>query len=489
MGRTSISGDRRPLPRGRKLGCRWAVLPLLAAGTALGAQTLSPAVFFQLAQQSRTAFTVQGDGARAVGTGGAFIAIADDATAVSYNPAGLAQLLRPEGSLVVQGVSRDLSFTGATGTGGPSPTSFEDTQNLDKHSRPTFASFAIPWKRDGLNTVLLFSYQRLFDFAFDSSLNYLATTSGGSTTQAISQAVQQTGGIDLYSVGLGAELTQRILLGVSLNSWQGRWNFSSVSRRQTSGISETFDSNLSQDSALRGFNFNLGLIWRSEWVNLGAVYRSPFTATYTFTDHYDSISTSTGLPASQDSPSTATEVKWPSTLGWGIGLHLHPRLQGTADWSETDWSSTRYSTSGTTYDGLNWFDYLKNSNTRETRDFHTGVEWIAWQGDRLILPLRAGYFREPQPIVDPITLEQRILTGWTLGVGVKFKDLVFDMAFKNARDQRRASRYNTDSPIGGVAAIAVGTETLAEKRYYASMIYQFKTDLFQRALSWVFVGS
>ncbi|MBW1856357.1 MAG: hypothetical protein JRJ00_17135, partial [Deltaproteobacteria bacterium] len=37
-----------------------------------------------------------GSGARAVGMGGAFIAVADDATAASWNPAGLTQLKKPE---------------------------------------------------------------------------------------------------------------------------------------------------------------------------------------------------------------------------------------------------------------------------------------------------------------------------------------------------------------------------------------------------------
>src|SRR3989338_2646899 len=41
-----------------------------------------------------------GSGARAIGMGGAFIAIADDATAASWNPAGLVQLEKPEISAV-----------------------------------------------------------------------------------------------------------------------------------------------------------------------------------------------------------------------------------------------------------------------------------------------------------------------------------------------------------------------------------------------------
>ncbi len=480
------SSPRIPMQRPPR---RVPALLLLLAGLPLAAQSLNPNAFFQLAQQSRTAFTVQGDGARAIGTGGAFIAIADDSTAVSYNPAGLAQLLRPEGSLVFQGLSRDQTFTGATGLVGTSPTTFEDTRNSDHYARPSFASFTIPWKRDGLNTVLLFSYQRLFDFAFDSSLNYLATTAGGATTQAISQQVRQQGGLDLYSMALGAELTQRILLGVSVNSWQGRWNFSSLSRRQTSGVSATFDSNLAQDSAFRGLNYNLGLIWRSDWVNLGAVYRSPFTATYTYTDRYDSVSTTTGLPSTQSSPATSVDVKWPSTLGWGLGLHLHPRLQATADWSQTRWSQARYSGTSSSYDGLNWFDYLQNTNTRDVRDFHAGLEWVAWAGDSVVLPLRVGCFNEPQPVVDAKTLEQRVLRGWTLGLGIKVKDLVLDLAYKDARDHRRASHYNTDTPIGGVASTATGTETLSERRVYTSLIYQFKGDVLHRVLTWVFVGS
>ena len=41
-----------------------------------------------------------GVGARAAGMGGAFIGVADDATAVIWNPGGLTQLYRPEASIV-----------------------------------------------------------------------------------------------------------------------------------------------------------------------------------------------------------------------------------------------------------------------------------------------------------------------------------------------------------------------------------------------------
>jgi hypothetical protein len=58
-----------------------------------------------------------GSGARALGMGGAFIAVADDATAASWNPGGLIQLERPEISIVYEAFHRveDLS----TGDAGP----------------------------------------------------------------------------------------------------------------------------------------------------------------------------------------------------------------------------------------------------------------------------------------------------------------------------------------------------------------------------------
>jgi len=54
-----------------------------------------------------SSFNPVGSGARALGMGGAFIAVADDATAASWNPGGLMQLDKPEGSIVGAGFIRD----------------------------------------------------------------------------------------------------------------------------------------------------------------------------------------------------------------------------------------------------------------------------------------------------------------------------------------------------------------------------------------------
>ena len=61
-------------------------------------------------------------GARSIGLGGAFAAIADDATAAFANPAGLVQILRPEISIELRGTAsrfdREIPYDLANGVSG-----------------------------------------------------------------------------------------------------------------------------------------------------------------------------------------------------------------------------------------------------------------------------------------------------------------------------------------------------------------------------------
>src|SRR6187401_270623 len=90
---------------------------LLMAASSVTGQTPSPPPQItqdQLTLQTR-ANVVQGSGARALGMGGAFLARADDATAASWNPAGLSYLRLPEVSFVYSGGRLDsLEVTSAS---------------------------------------------------------------------------------------------------------------------------------------------------------------------------------------------------------------------------------------------------------------------------------------------------------------------------------------------------------------------------------------
>ena len=88
---------------------------------------------------------VVGSGARALGVGGAFIAIADDGTAASWNPAALIILEEPEAAVMF---------------------SYEDRERFGTASFFDFNYIAVsyPFTLLDRNMIVSFNYQRLFDF-------------------------------------------------------------------------------------------------------------------------------------------------------------------------------------------------------------------------------------------------------------------------------------------------------------------------------------
>ena len=101
--------------------------------------------------------TVLGSGARAPGMGGAFLARADDATAASWNPAGLSYLRRPELSIVGAHSSFDK---------------FDFATNQDDKSDGSrrFISIAYPGPSGRHRAPYRLSFQRAISLDYDRSI-------------------------------------------------------------------------------------------------------------------------------------------------------------------------------------------------------------------------------------------------------------------------------------------------------------------------------
>jgi hypothetical protein len=190
------------------------------------------------------------------------------------------------------------------------------------------------------------------------------------------------------------------------------------------------------------------------------------------------------------------DLAWPDAIGFGLAWKPHDRLTLTADSVRTRWSGAVLRGSFVSQDetgpvvdfsldGANFFDYLKSSKTPDTKDLRGGVEWIAFLGESLVLPLRVGFFREPQPLVDRRTGQQRVLKGFTAGLGLKFKALTLDLAFKEAEAENDVSKLLL---LNGTFLEATGRETLRERRVYLTAILQLKGARARKAMEWLFVG-
>jgi long-subunit fatty acid transport protein len=114
-----------------------------------------------------------GSGARALGLDGAFTALADDATAASWNPAGLLQLERPELSAVYRyGTESDRHVSGDS--------DFRVGENEFSGENLNYFSLVYPFLCRPLerNMVVSLNYQEAYDFGQEFTADVSGRTSG-----------------------------------------------------------------------------------------------------------------------------------------------------------------------------------------------------------------------------------------------------------------------------------------------------------------------
>lgn len=455
-------------------------------------------------QQSSSPFTIEGAGARAMGLGGAFTAVADDATAVSFNPAGLAQLLRPEVSFSLQASRQSLSFGGSRRLDGSPAPEVEDQYQAKRSYEPKLLALTAPFQWGGRNLVLQASMQRILSFK-ESGRRHLLERNPDDDDIPIDHRITdreytQGGQVDLASLALAYEVTQRLLVGAAYNLWRGRWDLDTrstiVERRRYDG--EPFDVELdwrfAQQNDFKGANWTLGLLWRWPSFRLGASWRTTFMADYAW-----SIQTETNEIRHEDNLAAKGRVRWPATAALGAAWKPHAQWQVAFDWNRTPWTQTKIEGTGWWFlEGANLLDPRKENLIRDVVQLHAGIEYLHLTPKGRLLPVRVGWFREPQPLRDTLTGVPRTFTGWTLGTGFKGRNLGLDVAYRFARSRREASRGLDYRDIRLYREIrSTGQETLDTHRVDVSLLVQYgsrpSADAFLKPLSdflrWVFVGN
>ncbi|HAT10180.1 MAG TPA: hypothetical protein DCS97_06230 [Planctomycetes bacterium] len=160
-----------------------------------------------------------GAGARALGMGGAFSAIADDATAVTWNPAGLTQIERPEAAASV----------GWYRTEGENPVS---GRSSSQELQFDHASVLLPFYAFGHQQVLGVAWQRQFDFS--RSVRWTTEYIDPDGVEDRNSERKETEG-SFASLGLSyaIELHPGLSLGVTVNRWDDELTGASQYRTHT----------------------------------------------------------------------------------------------------------------------------------------------------------------------------------------------------------------------------------------------------------------
>jgi hypothetical protein len=422
-----------------------------------------------------------------MGMGGAFIAVADDATAATFNPAGLAQLLKPEFSFVGQGIQRQVSYEQFQTTTRGKQLAVSDSLYGHTHLDPLLLSAMVPIEVGGHNLALQLSAQRAYTMGeMDSRSLQETPLATGASNQPIqlNQSIHQTGQIDVYSLAMAYECSQRILLGLTYNLWRGRWDLDTGSSQNQGGRQASL--RFRQSNSLDGQNFNLGLLWRWPTWSLGLVHQTGFHATYGYSTQIDTVLAVTG---SRSSSVPGVGLHWPDSTGLGLAIRPWDQWLFTGDLQYIPWSEMKFMTSQSSLNGEGFFDPSRSTDGQNATVLRLGVErlWLTRGG--MLVPFRLGFSREPQPLVDPVTGQQRIMYGLSTGSGFKRGRYTLDLAYRYAWAKRQASQFlDLNQLLAGTQTSSVGTERTVEQRVEMTFIVQFERQPLERLLHYLFVG-
>lgn len=371
-----------------------------------------------------------GSGARAIGMGGAFIGIADDATAASWNPAGLIQLELPELSVVGEYFSRGIDFS--------APTHPESEGGIhDAAARLNYFSAAVPFTRLNRNMVVAVNYQRLYDFELHLAYRFVETQPLNapfvSLTTTSDRVYTQDGYLGALGLAWAVQATPRLSFGLTLNVWtEGLgWNNGwkeTYRAHDVDVFTDTFGGTTTvvtnphiedQYSGFEGVNANLGVLWNLlPSLTLGAVVKLPFTADVEHRETRADLGTVRTETAEIDMPlSYGIGVAWRASDAFSVDLDVYRTRW--SDYVFTDGKGVRFNPVTGNFDD--------QSDVEDTTQVRLGMEYLIIRPDsKLIVPLRAGLFYDPEPAEGKV----KDFYGVSVGSGVGYGRFIFDVAYQ-----------------------------------------------------------
>lgn len=392
-----------------------------------------------------------GSGARAAGMADAFVAIADDATAASWNPAGLVQLESPEFSFVGSFNTVVEAFL-SDGSHPEFPSSHND-DSLDVN----FLSFVypLPFLIAGRNATLSLSYQQKFDLSRNFDVNFISSTDifGSTFTDSKNFRFNQDGSLGSITPAFAIEVTHRLSVGLAVNLWRDN-PIAKNEFRQTINTRDEISVNgvlvatidgvsIEEYKNVEGENFVVGVLWNAtEKLNIGLRYNTAFTADTDYTRiRMDSI-------GNVDNAAEKRRLRFPDTWTVGVSYRVNDRLTLAFDTSITDWDDFTVETAaGETFslvDASNVNDPDERTNFKPTKTFRLGAEYVFLPKEpEDTLPrlwsLRGGLFYDEEPASGRPSGDRSIegdgkpdsFFGFTVGAGLlAFQRVNIDLAYQ-----------------------------------------------------------
>jgi long-subunit fatty acid transport protein len=404
-----------------------------------------------------------GSGARATGMGGAFIAVADDATAASWNPAGLIHLEKPEVSFVYSYFNRGQSYNSSTHPELAGTTNEIDINDIN------FASFAYPFTLLDRNMIVTINYQRLYDMNKHSNITFFTDLKDGDFIRDRIN-FSQSGYLGAISPAIAIQIMPELYFGATVNIWDNvfgtcNWqnSYHSTGIGSVSGFPFTQTINWTNKYNFNGLNANLGLLYTLNGkYSFGIVYKTPFTASVTKETTFAEEQNFPDFPAANGSSVSAANEKismyMPASYGFGFAYRHSDSLTFALDAYRTEWSDFAITDPlGNKKNPISGAP-IREGKPKDTTQIRLGGEYL-FIGDKMVIPLRAGFFYDPEPGRSKVD----DFFGFSVGSGIAINRYAFDFSYQ----YRWGNRVTGDIPQPGI------NSDIQQHTVMTSLIYHF----------------
>ncbi len=355
-------------------------------------------------------FNLNSIGSRAASMGGAYIGLADDYSAIFWNPAGLTQLK-----------GRTLSFYIADVI----PSSTWDWDRQDPYYPDIHAKTETRHYLSGL-----LSYYKPIKERLMAGIAVYVPSDIGTKWNGYELVNYSLDGIyaewssRLRVIAISPVLSYRIdktlSIGTSLNFYYGRLNLKQV----------VLYKQYSESSSGYGFGFTAGVLFTppDEIISIGLTFKTGYKI------RFKGEAESSFLPGNPKS-NFSREIPWPMSVGWGIAAKPIDGLIITTDFQWTNWSIMEVITPN--YENADWQD-LYNTYRREfdiellwdhTLQVRLGCEYQLKER----IALRAGYYYDDSPnsgIRLNFLLPSLPHHGITMGIGCRAGSIQYDFGLE-----------------------------------------------------------
>jgi hypothetical protein len=458
---------------------------MLDARKAAGLVVVSLALTAPAVAQNDTSLNRAGSGARAAGMADAFVAVSDDGTAASWNPAGLGQLRQPELSLVYGATRHDLQLSGIRSPDGH--TAFSSQRFRYTDYAPDFASAAVPLTVLGKPVTLQAGWHRLYRLTGLTAGDVQRTPLDpeGEPPLLVSRNRRLDGHIDVLSAAGAVKLTPRLAIGGSFDLWRGAWE-ERVSLVEDAGAPAAPGFFVSEARVrITGHNASAGFLLTYPAWSLGLVYHAPFWSDYRLNGRAWS-----SLGSGEILEDRTARFRFPRSIGAGLARRFGPTWTVAASITHDQWTDALIIGAPGADGPINFFDGLPQeiSTTRDTVSVNLGAEHL-FVRDGSVVPLRLGVGWEPQGSMDRYVADPVSYLLVAAGSGYNTNRFKFDAAVQYRWDAFRMSDSPTLAQAGriGVEPDAIARASSREWRIKLSAIYRIgDTDKVRSILRKIF---